>query len=225
MVTTSDAELIIDPESLLLDHPIDPVSDWFTLSEKQRERVRRLHINYNGFCGEGLPCDLACFPNLRHLKIKSTRLWELQADRLPKTLIQLDMRGCINTDFRELNRLHEACAGLEVLALDADNVLGDHLRILQNENPDKYEDLPVIGPLSSLKVVISDEFYNVTEDDVLCLGDSGEAVRQRFDASRDRFLTHHKKRTAIDVVPTKWINSYNLQIYHVRPRVVSRVGR
>lgn len=207
----------IKHETLLMDYPDQNIREWFTkFSEEERKQVRHLHIVYDGFGDEGLPRDLSCFPNLRRLKVESTRLWVLHVDRLPKTLVQLDMRGCINTDFSELSRLQEACNDLEILALDAEKAFGDEWRNLLYENEsdddrDDHENLPVVGPLPSLNTVILDDEHVVNDHNALPLGQIVvETLKQRFLVGR--FLPHHQV-IAIDRIPNNGIASHILRVH------------
>lgn len=217
-MTFSRSSLSLNDETLTLDYPDRNVSQWFTgLSEEERKQVRQLHIIYDGFGDEGLPRDLSCFPNLRRLKVKSTRLWVLHVDRLPKTLVELDMRSCGNTDFSELSRLQETCAGLEVLALDAEKAFGDEWRNVLYDNEtdgddDIHEDIPIVGPLPCLNTVILDDEYVVNDHNALPLGPTAETVKHRFLVGR--FLPHHRV-IAIDRTPNGGMASHSLRVdYH-----------
>lgn len=212
---------VIKHETLLLDYPDQNISEWFTgFSEEERKQVRHLHIIYNGFGDEGLPRDLSCFRNLRRLKVESTRLWVLHVDRLPKTLVELDMRGCGNTDFSELSRLQEACNDLEILALDAVDAFGEEWRNVlydpesdyeteSDDYKDDHEDLPVVGPLPTLKTVVLDDDYVVYDHNALPLGPIAETVKQRF--LIDRFLPHHRL-IVIDRTPNGGMASHRLRV-------------
>jgi hypothetical protein len=114
----------IDEHTVRIYYPEERATEWFkSWKDDECARVKTMLITFDGFCDDGLPVTLLRFINLQRLFLSSTRLWHLQPERLPPSLIVLYFEDMINTNTRSLKTLDKYCPNMEALVIDSDNVI------------------------------------------------------------------------------------------------------